>query len=219
MIKNIKSILFVVCAVMVFTAQANRPDDKGKPGGLGPGLLLKQGLPLLPGRRLPAGRRSKSQGKRRGKQLKDGRLCRPLRGQCRELISGRLSLLMSVVECPAFMPFRHLPRLPGTICFLIASTIINGSPFIISIMANIISIRMSTSIPPSRSQRILPRYCSMGKIFIMTGADSTNRMIRGVILRSRRPLGSLSPSFPSMPGRSMWTDRYISVIKGSFMSR
>jgi len=36
MIKNIKSILFVVCAVMVFTAQANRPDDKGKPGGAGP---------------------------------------------------------------------------------------------------------------------------------------------------------------------------------------
>jgi hypothetical protein len=30
MFKRIKNILFVICAVMVFTAQANRPDDKGQ---------------------------------------------------------------------------------------------------------------------------------------------------------------------------------------------
>jgi len=30
MFKRIKSVLFVICAFMVFTAQANRPDDKGQ---------------------------------------------------------------------------------------------------------------------------------------------------------------------------------------------
>ena len=30
MLKRIKSILFVVCAVMIFTAQTNRLDEKGK---------------------------------------------------------------------------------------------------------------------------------------------------------------------------------------------
>jgi len=141
MFKRIKSILFVVCVVMVFTAQANRPDDKS--------------IKIKAVRRFKAVHKFK---------FVDKSLVKLFTGNPSFNLVFNLRVSKEISRVFMLLLRLYLLRIIG---FLVDSTVIIGSRVIIFMTINTIFILMSTLLQPWSFQRAMEFQGLMDRIIIM----------------------------------------------------